>query len=232
MSYYDEIIAEIEQAIKNGSQEDAAYLIRRELSMPYIPSETEEKLRSLAKQVRAVRAESSEPKELTTEALLRKLKGKPQSQLQAADALCGRNLRDIVPELQDWFSKDPQPEAASLLIDALAEQEVSAEFTISRDGIEYTFYGDAVTPVAKSEGFRGGLRLLERWFLKDPSLAEMARSLLIQKCYNALPLCYEAEDAVQLAEDCAAEVLRSMGMEERITEIRQAARDEHHGMLS
>jgi hypothetical protein len=219
MSYYDEVLNEIRCAIAEGSQEEAAFLLKRELSMPYIPSEIEEQLLALQKDLRYQTSGQKEKGELSTEALLRRLKGKPESQLRAVSALCDRNLRSITAELRDWLSKDPQPEAASLLIDALAEQEVPEEFTIVRNGVEYSFFADAVTPVAKSGGFREALRLIGLWLAKDPSLTEMARSILVQRCYLALPLSYELQEGAELASSCIQEVLVSMGMEDRMDEI-------------
>ena len=232
MSYYDEVLNEIRCSIAEGNREEAAFLLKRELSMPYIPSEIEEQLHALQKDLRYQSAEQKEKGELSTEALLRRLKGKPESQLRAVSALCDRNLRSVTEELRDWLSKDPQPEAASLLIDALAEQEVGEEFTLVRNGIEYSFYGDAVTPVAGSGGFREALRLIGSWLSKDPSLAEMARSLLVQRCYLALPLSYEAEEGAELAKSCISEVLNSMGLENRQAELEQYYENEKHRKLS
>ena len=226
MGYYDEILNEIRCAVSDGNLDEAAYLLKRELSMPYIPAEFEAELKSLQKDVRYRQGEKEKRGELPTDALLRKLKGKPESQLNAVSALCDRNLRTITAELRDWLSKDPQPEAASLLIDALAEQEVPEEFTVGRGGIEYCFYADAVTPVAKSGGFLEALRLIGIWLAKDPSLAEMARSLLVQRCYNALPVSYEAEEGPELAKECACDVLESMGLTERVPEIELASETE------
>ncbi len=226
MGYYDEILNEIRCAVADENYEEAAYLLKRELSMPYIPAEFETELKSLQKDVRFRQAEKEKHGELPTDALLRKLKGKPESQLNAVSILCDRNLRAITSELRDWLSKDPQPEAASLLIDALAEQEIPEEFTIVRGGIEYCFYADALTPVAKSGGFLEALRLIGTWLAKDPSLAEMARSLLVQRCYNALPISYEAQEGPELAKECVCSVLDSMGLRERVSEIERAYENE------
>ncbi len=232
MSYYDELIQEIQEAIHTGDRDEAAYLIRRELSMPYVPVETEQKLQELKKELRYIKSEQYESGEPGTDALLRRLKGKPQSQIRAAAALCDRNLRQITDELRDWLAKDPQPEAASLVIDALGEQEIAEEFMVVRDGIEYTFSGDAVVPVVKSSGFRRGLGLIERWLAKDPSLVEMARSLLVQKCYTALPLSYEFEEGPLLAKECVEAVLTSMGLESRIPEIDAKYKEECEKLYS
>ncbi|MBQ9327637.1 MAG: DUF3196 family protein [Solobacterium sp.] len=219
MSYYDEILAEIHTAMEEKDYEEAAFLLKREFSMPYLPQEFEAQLKELERQVRFARSETKERGEEPIDSLLRKLKGKPQSQLSAAAALCDRNLRTVLEELKDWMSKDPQPEAASLLINALAEQEIDAEFTITRNGVEYTFTPELVTPVAQSEGLRQGLTYLETWLMKEPSLLELARSLLVAECYNALPLSYEAGDAKMLAEQCMRTVLRSMDMEDRFDSL-------------
>ena len=232
MSYYDEIVNEIRAAIADGSYDEASFLLKRELSMPYVPAEFELELKHLEKDLRFRVSETKERTEASVESLLRKLKGRPESQLRAVSQLCDRNLRSITAELRDWLSKDPQPEAASLLIDALAEQEVGEEFTVVRGGVEYSFYGDAVTPVAKSGGFRTAFRLITEWLQKDPSLSEMARSLLVQKCYNALPMSYDAEEGPVLAKDCCEAVLNSMGLENRIPEIEAAYKEETDRLLS
>ena len=218
MSYYDEVLNEIRCAIAEGSQEEAAFLLKRELSMPYIPSEIEEQLLALQKDLRFQSSGQNEKGELPTDALLRRLKGKPESQLRAVSALCDRNLRSITGELRDWLSKDPQPEAASLLIDALAEQEVPEEFTVVRNGVEYNFFADAVTPVARSGGFREALRLIGLWLAKDPSLA--------------LPLSYEMQEGADLAKSCVQEVLVSMGLEERMDDIIRSSEPETQQKLS
>ena len=40
-NYYTEIIDEIKTALEKGEIEEAEYLLKKELSMPYIPQEVE-----------------------------------------------------------------------------------------------------------------------------------------------------------------------------------------------
>ncbi|MEG0727423.1 MAG: hypothetical protein RR422_07290, partial [Erysipelothrix sp.] len=47
-NYYDACIADIERHIKDGKYEDAKYLLRQELSMPYIPQDVQNKLEELS----------------------------------------------------------------------------------------------------------------------------------------------------------------------------------------
>ena len=212
-NYYDEIAGEIEAALAENNLEEARYLLKREFSMPYIPADAEAKLKELQGKLRYLEGNADKPTEANMEHLLHQLKGRPASQIAAVNALADRNLRTVIPEIRDWLAKDPVPEAAAMMIELLAEQEIPEEFVITRDGVEYTFAADAVTPLTRSDGFRLALAALSDWLDKEPSLLELARTILVSRCYMALPLSYEAGEAVWLAEECCEEVLCSMGME-------------------
>ena len=145
-------------------------------------------------------SDEKEIREDSLDSLLRKLKGKPKSQLAAASILVTRNLRECLIEIKDYLSKDPCPEAAALLIEGLAEQEISDEFTLIKNGVEYTFWSDDIVPIHKSEGFLKAQSYLEDWLENDhPDFYEMAKTLLIHEVYVFLPLSYDEDEAEDLA---------------------------------
>lgn len=205
-NYYDDILQEIDDLLQNGKVQEADLLVQRELKMPYIPKEAEDQLRKAANEIRYRKAEHGEHGEESMEKLLHRLKGKPQSQLLAAEKLAGRNLRECLDEIKDWLEKDPQPEASALMIEALAEQEINDEFVMIRNGVEYTFFPEDVVPIAKQEVLPIALHYLQDWFYKDPDLYEMAQTLLIHEMYMFLPLMYEKEEAPSLAYEIALQV--------------------------
>lgn len=206
-NYYQDVLNQIRQAIGSGSLEDADYLIRQECAMPYIPQEVEAELRLLKRDLAYAKSERrGTDTEQSLETLLHQLKGKPQSQLAAASALAERNLRVCLDAVKDYLAKDPQPEAAALLIDAIAEQEIGEEFVYIRNGLEYTFWGDAVTPLAKSEGFIEAMQCLEDWLSREPDMLEMCRTMLIHECYLYLPLSYEAGEGSGIAMEMVRQV--------------------------
>lgn len=206
-NFYESLIDEIQELIWQEAYAEAAALLRRELSMPYIPADTEKELKRLAGDLKYLMSSDREIREESLETLLGMLKKGPESQLAACARLSGRNLRECTDELQAYLSSDPWPEAAALLIDALAEQEVGEEFTIVKDDIEYTFWPDAVTPVAKSRGIRIARSCLDRWLgTHHPDLFEMASTLLVRKAYMFLPLSYEEEEGYDLAKDILDEL--------------------------
>lgn len=199
-NYYDEILTEIENLIKEGKYGDANFLVQKELNMPYIPIDVEQKLKSFKRELNYHLSDEKEIREDSLDSLLRKLKGKPKSQLAAASILVTRNLRECLIEIKDYLSKDPCPEAAALLIEGLAEQEISDEFTLIKNGVEYTFWSDDIIPVHKSEGFLKAQSYLKDWLENDhPDFYEMAKTLLIHEVYVFLPLSYDEDEAEDLA---------------------------------
>lgn len=199
-NYYQETIAEIEQMISGGELSRAWQRLEQEMSMPYVPAEAENALNQIRRDLIFRMAEEKESSEPSVDTLLNRLQGSPQSQLAAASALSERSLRPILDEIRQWLSNEPFPEAAALIVEALAEQRVEEEFVLLRDGVEYTFWGDDVTPAAESGGFRRALSFLQAWLGNDhPDLFAMCRTLLIHEVYLFLPLSYEEEEGMDLA---------------------------------
>lgn len=221
-NYYDETLNEIRELLRQKKPDEAGYLIRRELEMPYIPPEAEKELYRLQKEVRYLRAEQKGEGEEPLSSLLNRLKSRPQSQLMAAEKLSGRNLRDCLREVSDWLAKDPQPEAAALMIEALAMQHIDEEFVLRRNGIEYAFYSGDVVPVAQQPAFCAADDVLKDWFVHNPDYYEMAHTLLIHELYLFLPLMYEESEAGELAFAMAQKVCDLMDdgqMKEQIVQI-------------
>lgn len=206
-NYYTETLAEIGQLMQEGRLQQAFYRLEQELEMPYIPADAEADMKRLKKELVFRLAENRQQSEPALDSLLERLKGKPESQLAAAAALSRRNLREILEEIREWLRQEPYPEAAALIIEAIAEQQIPEEFVLLRDGVEYTFWGDSVTPAAESGGFQSAWACLEEWLGSDhPDLFEMCRTLLIHEVYLFLPLSYESQEGEQLALNIAEEV--------------------------
>lgn len=223
-SYYDEIVEEIQDLMDENKNEEAMQMVKKELSMPYIPSDVEPQLKKLKRELDYRCSLDRQRTEISSDALLEKLHGKEAEQLSAAAALSSRNLREFLPEIQNWLEDNPFPEAAALMIEAIAEQDIKDDFTLRTNDVEYDFYGDSVTPVAESEGFLEADKLLYDWLgMKHPDLYEMARTLLIHEVYMFLPLSYEKEEAVDLALDVCEQVCTLMDCPDVLEQVRKNA---------
>lgn len=217
MNYYDEILNEITDSLNQNDLEQAGYLLKRELSMPYIPPEVEKKLLQLQRTWQGKKREQQSASDHTrpsAETLLRKLYGTQEEEISAAAQLADLNLRDYIEPLKQWLQHTSTPMAAALAIDAIAAQQIPEEFIYRNGDVEYTFDGDNITPVASSSGLRKGLKLLRQKLLDQPSLYPMAKSIMIQKAYLYLPLSYEEEESEELASQCIKEVKALMHMED------------------
>lgn len=210
-AYYEEVIEEIRELIADKKYQEACWTLSKELDMPYIPPETEDELKKLKRDLDYLMSENREGREPSVMSLLDLLKGDAQAQMNAVSYLCGRNLREYEKEIGEYLSHEPCAEAAALVIEALQEQKINEEFTLAKDGIEYTFFPDEVTPVAESEGFLKALEFLDEWLSNDhPDYYEMCRTLLIHECYVFLPLSYDASEAHDLAAGIFEQVSRMM----------------------
>ena len=198
--YYDELLEEIDELIDEGRSDEALFTIEKELRMPYVPADVEKRIRQIRNDLRAEKRAKEEGKEVSLDTLLKQLRGDEVSQLKAASQLGSRNLRECTEEIRRYLASDPCEEAAALIIEAIAEQELREEFVYNRSGVSYEFYGDSVIPCTQSNGFRHALSLLEKWRGNDnPSLLAMCRTLLIREVYMFLPLSYEKEEGQELA---------------------------------
>lgn len=218
-NYYDEILQEIKDLIDNKEYEEAYSLLRKEKSMPYIPSDVEPQLDALLKDVRFYLSDKKNNTESNLDDLLDSLKGNATEQLLACNELSKKNLRDCIVEIQEYLQSDPFSEAAAILVENIAEQAIQEEFTWNKDGVEYTFYGDSLTPCAESIGFLKALELINSWFNKNPDMLEMAKTLLVHEVFMFLPLSYEEEDSTSLAYDVSEEVCLAMQNEALLKEI-------------
>ena len=208
MSYYEEILEEIEEKIRQKKYEEALAAVNHELGMPYVPSDFEKSLRKYKKDLAFLMSEKEKPRELSADQLLGLLEsGKPEAQLAAVSGLAKRDLREFVPEIQKWLEDKPYPEAAAYLVDAIAVQRIGDDFTWNKNGVEYDFFGDGLTPVAESGGVRKAVHLLQTWLENDyPDLYEMTKMVLSHEAYMFLPLSYDEEEGEALALEVVKQV--------------------------
>ena len=232
--YYQEMAEEIEQLLKEEKYDEADVIVKREMKMPYIPSDFEKILKRAAREIRFHQAEKERTRVLSPEEIFEKLNSAdPDLQLMAAEKLSSINLREYTEELQNYFQNSPAEEAAALAIECIAEQEINDEFEYVKDGVEYSFYGDTVTPVSKSKGYISAESLLNEWLQNDhPDLLHLCRMSLVHDCFMYLPLSYEEEEAEALALAQVKNITSMMGMESVYEDLLKQLENEKPGLLS
>lgn len=194
MGYYDELINNIDMLIKEENYDLAKDLIDKELSMPYVPNDIDRKLREYIKIIPF----NNTIKALNDEEIIEYLRGSEGKQLRAIEELDRKNLRDYIDICDSYLKSDGFINGKVLLIDSLIKQDISDEFTMINDGIEYSFIPRYVMSPETSIGFIKSLDILNDVFMKEPSKLEMAKQLLYKECLLALPINYEEDEAIIL----------------------------------
>ncbi len=211
MDYYTGILNDLEKLLADGQYDDALFMIRSELRMPYVPPDFREKLEEMEKRI--PRNDEHTVKVPDEDKIRELLKGDAESQMYAVYSLTNQNLRKHKVLIDDVFSSDVLPQAKDILIYALIEQEISEEFTLNKNGLEYRFVPRYCLLPEESDGYQEAVKQLKEIYLHEPSLYQFAIDLLQEKCFSHLPLSYEAEESGQLVEAITGELAKMFGTE-------------------
>ena len=197
MDYYKELVSNIEKALESKDYELAERLINDELSLLYVPKDISDKLNEFKQLLprKDINKSSSE------EEIREYLNGDDYHQLVAVDQLNKFNLREYYDLCNEYLKSDGFINAKVLLIESLVRQEISDEYTLRRDGLEYSFIPRYVMLPEESEGYNLALKVLSDYYMKEPSYFLMAKDLLYKECFMALPLSYIKEEAEMLAQN-------------------------------
>lgn len=195
MNYYEELLATIDELINTKDYKQALSMIEKELSLPYVPSDVENRLKYYLKVI----PKDNDYKQLNEEDIINYLKADQSKQLRAVEALNSLNLRDYIDICNEYLKSDGFINAKVLLIYSLIKQEINEECFMNNEGVEYSFIPKYVMSPEESLGFKKALEILEKDYMKEPSKLELAKQLLYKECLLALPINYEEDEANNLA---------------------------------
>lgn len=196
MSYYDELLNKVKELIDKGDYNKASSLIDKELSMPYIPSDFEPKLRELLSLIPI----EIDQKSLSDDQIIEYLISDEMKQLRAVEELNKKNLREYLDICGNYLCSEGFINAKALLVDSLIKQDINEEINMLNNGLEYSFIPKYILSPENSLGFLEGLKLLSDKYMKEPSKLELAKQLLYKECLLALPVNYEEDDGPYLAD--------------------------------
>ncbi len=212
-NYYQEILAQIEQRLKEKEWNKALHLIQSELEMPYIPFDVENQLKQWLNIIKENEKNSRE-RVMSEEELEEYLNGTSQQQLIAADYLNKSDLRAYMPMILEYLSNEPFLPAATLLIDSCIRQEIKEEMQVYKDGEMISFIPSDCNKIEDSEGFQEVDKLLNQWFQsQEPSFLSLCKTLLFQTFFKKLPQSYKSEEARDLSFSIAYTAFVWMGRE-------------------
>ena len=197
---YQDVIQTIRHLIDEGQLNEAQRLLDEELRMPYIPPEAEGILRQLDAYVKAQQTPAPRASALTPSQIVAYLNGDEEHQLAAVVALSALNLRAQLPLIREAFEGLSTRTLKSLLVNVCIEQALTEEFTLTDEGMTYTFIPAALTVPQDSEGYGAAKTILIDWLENDnPSLLMLAMQQLDHTVLLKLPETVDADEALDLA---------------------------------
>ena len=208
-NYYDDILEKINKALENNENQRALFYIEEEMSMPYIPMEFEEQLIELQKRCKA--GMHDDRTHLSDEEIIEYLNGSPLKQIMAVNALNDKNIREYLDVVETYLKGEGDVKAKVLLINTLMEQDITEELTVNKDGFEIEFTPRYAEPVEISDGYNRAMEFFDEVLKQNPSVYQMAKDLLGQKCFMYLPLSYAEDEGLILAKEIICYIYDSLG---------------------
>ena len=198
-SYYDTLIKQCEALMQQQEYAQALKLLEEELSMPYIPKQVEDKIIVMYNECRSA-LRLSQKISTKVYAIEELLKGSIDEQFQAVEQLRSSNIRNHLALVQETFDTNENDWVKAFLIEALCEQNVSEEFTMQRDGLQYAFIPCALTLPRESETIHQCVEEMRAWFeSENPSFLSQCVETLMQEAYLRLPMDIDETECIPLA---------------------------------
>ncbi|NQZ29480.1 MAG: hypothetical protein HRT98_03765 [Mycoplasmatales bacterium] len=183
--YYVEIIKEIKGLIQTNPSE-AAKKLEVELNMPYIPERYESTFLNLLEELKfKVRQDTIINNELSRDEVLEILINNDSIKMPMAIAkLKDLNLRSIIEDIHKIISNTSTPNMIKTIIyEYCVEQDIDHNFKWSNKIINPKIVGSIVSLKTYLNTYVG----IERLILKNPSLEQVAKSLLELYSLNTFP---------------------------------------------
>ena len=120
-------------------------------------------------------------------------------QLIAVEELNNKNLRDYYDLCNSYLQSDGFINAKVLLIDSLIRQEINKEYKLKRNDEITVFNPSQIVPPEESDGFKLCLSELRGYFMKEPSMLQIAEQLLYKEALLSLPDNIHEKDSSYLA---------------------------------
>ncbi len=222
MNYYDEIISEIKELIKDRNLEEALEKVKVELGMPYIPMNAEKELRSLYKEIISeintntkTQRVIPDDEELCEDLFSTNL----DEAMGAVQILRKLNLKDYYELIGKYLKTPIYDEVASLLVYMLIEDKCAEKFVVLKDGLEITFIPNMCQLPEEVESTAYGMKYLEEIIEKDPTILKMCKDMLHLKILMNLPSSYDLDEMKILTQAIVVQVYQAMDLEGELDAI-------------
>lgn len=199
-TYYEEILKEVKKLMKLHDYKEAFAILEDELSMPYIPKESEEQIISLYNECYSELQLHKVERTYGDEDIEELLTGGLEEQFMAVELVKKSNIRQHLKEIERYLSEIPHIYVRAMLIEALMEQGITEEVHMQYEDMDVTFLPCYIEAPMKAKGAVLAANTLCAWFEhENPSFLTMCVESLIKEMYLRLPFNLEEDEAEAMA---------------------------------
>ena len=209
-SYYQSLITEIQNRLKDSKISEAYELIHQELNMPYVPQDVMEILEEYEKD--CISSMEADVVKVNDEKLWKWIEGSEDQKERAVYELTSLNIRNYQNEVQSLLDSDLLNEFKGELIEALMEQKIDTPYKIKKDGLDITFIPSAIIPLEEDKVACEVKEILSEWLSNDnPAFYQFTLRLLEQEALEIRPFDFSDFDPYSIAKSIVRLVMEAFG---------------------
>ena len=209
-SYYQSLITEIQNRLKDSKVSEAYELIHQELSMPYVPQDVMDLLEEYERD--CISQMDIQIQKVDDNQLLSLIHGNEEQMERAVYELSNMNLRNYSLEVQTLLDSKLLDEFKGELIEALIEQKIDDPYKIKKDGLEITFIPSSIIPFEEDKVVFEVKEILSEWLSNDnPAFYQFCLRLLEQEALEIRPFDFSDLDAYSISKSIVRLVMEAFG---------------------
>ncbi len=196
-SYYQRLLANIEELFIKGDYRKASQLVEEELAMPYVPKETEERLLSYREDLKGYLSEEKPKVLLSREQVEEYLGSGSQERVsQVIGFLADASIRSYLEPVSRYMVDDKaDPLVITQLLQIMRDQQLDQNVMLRKNGILLQINPSGLPDVLDQPVLQEIFTQIGKLFeTDDPVFAQQAQSVLISFAFNLYPILLKEQE--------------------------------------
>ncbi len=189
-SYYQQLLANIEELFIKGDYSGASRLVEDELAMPYVPKETLDRLLAYRDDLKGYLSQEK-PKVILDQSRIDEfLNGSAERKAQAIGFLSEANIRGYMEPVGRYMLNDEaDPLVITQLLQIMRDQQLNQNVQLRKNGILLQVNPSELPDVLEQPVLQDIFRRISELFeTEDPVFAQQAQSVLISFAFTLYPV--------------------------------------------
>ena len=203
MNYYDETIENIKKLIDEGNYQEASFLIKKEMEMPYIPEKYEKVFEELALTI--ISNVDKPQKQLSANEILDLIENKSKEAPAYLSKLSDFNLRNNMEQIESIFSNgEIANEIKLVLFIMVVSQGIDSNYEINGVKVDEALVQNVFVRMNELD------EVLDKTNFESPQISDIASGLARAVLMESFPTVdFDVKEAVETTIEIAKKILVS-----------------------